>query len=988
MLKLVPVSHNLWKRIGGENQQIQRSNLVRTATIRGNLDIIKALAPHADLQSLNESIPAALEKKNLNSTEVLLRYGADATSNICQLAFKGFAREGNHEMISLLLRSSKPPPNQCLTESLALATQQGSLDTVKLLVKSGADCRHQNASALKDAVTSRRDDLAVAMLAGSKPDQLPSTALLDQMVASTSTEQFLLRESLLCAGAKGPGVDTLLLNSVEELPPQRDNKLISMLVHYGANVNFDDGKCVKSAVSRGELEILRLLLPGKPSIETASQSMGIAMSVENRSRRTEIIRLLVAAGACGEFQFGEVLLAAVQESPVDITMLETLLLQGKADVNHDQGEALCYAVEHCGLPVLDIILRHSLPSSAVIGRAISRAIMLSTTHAERELKIRRLLQKEKTQKSIDDALITELQTLSTIPARDRSLSVLKALLNAKANPNVQTGKSLCLAVEMEDLSILDLILQRPVNSQSLSKSLPIAVELQLPSMRLSVCRKLLAKGIPEDVVSEGLIFAVKANHLELCRLLTDHSGSVNYQNGRSLEAASGATDIGILQLLLGLRPSKSTLIASFKALPTEKDRKVRLAKLELLLKTGLEGEAVNDALILTMMMNVPDLEVLSLLVRYQVSVNHKTGEAMAVAILSVNIEALKILLRGTLSDTTFRRAFQESWTLDRQNRLSIIKMLFAAGMPITDEVNEALLEAVRDNKMQAADLPMIEFLLAKRASPLHHHAQCLFYASQSLDFETTSLLFNVPEARSVVTEVFKSLMATSNAWQSESGFSIANLLLSQGVDGQTRNQTLVTAVDKHVGDTSGLSASFLDMLLRYRADANFERGLALQKAALQGNQDVVMKLLIKEPSADALSMAFPYIFLSNQDEDVVIQLIEAFLTQGHQGAKVDVNYAHPNLDPVLFLALEHLPGNIKILRRLLIAGCNPERQKLWVIDEKCGEESVTVLCWVLCQREQRIYSSVIDILIAFKGMTHKLLGISAQTKKGTQQILT
>ncbi len=135
-------------------------------------------------------------------------------------------------------------------------------------------------------------------------------------------------------------------------------------------------------------------------------------------------------------------------------------------------------------------------------------------------------------------------------------------------------------------------------------------------------------------------------------------------------------------------------------------------------------------------------------------------------------------------------------------------------------------------------------------------------------------------------------------------------------------------------------------------------------------------------------MAFPYIFLSNQDEDVVIQLIEAFLTQGHQGAKVDVNYAHPNLDPVLFLALEHLPGNIKILRRLLIAGCNPERQKLWVIDEKCGEESVTVLCWVLCQREQRIYSSVIDILIAFKGMTHKLLGISAQTKKGTQQILT
>jgi hypothetical protein len=863
MLNKGQVSRNLLKRMKGKNQHIERSNLLRIATAQNNLDMVTVIAPHADLQSLNESLPVALQMKDLNTTEVLLGYGADATPNPCQLVFKAFASEGNHEMIRLLLRSPKRPPDKCVTESLTLATQQGCLDIVKLLVNSGADCRYQDASALRDAVTLRRDDLAVSMLAGSKRERLPSNALLDQLVTLTSTEQFLVREALLCAGAKGAGVDTLLRNSVEELPPQRDNQLISMLIRYGANVNFDDGKCVKSAVSRGDVDILRLLLPGRPSVETASQSMRLAMGIEDRVRRTEVIRLLVSAGASGESQVGEALLAAVQESPVDVTMLETLLRQGKADVNHGQGEAICHAVEYCELSILDVILRHSLPSPTVIGRAISRAIMLSSAHIDREAKIQRLLRKEKTQSSVDDALVMEIESLSTIPEAERSLGVLEALLNAKADPNIQRGKPLCLAVEMEDAKVLDLILKKDLTAQSLSRSLPIATGFQLPSSRLSTSQKLLTKGVPADVVSRELTSAVRRNDIELCKLLIYHRGSVDYQGGGAMKEASGASDIRIMQLLLASRPAKSTLITSFKALPTERDRMARLAKLELLLEAGLEGEVVDEAIVIATRITIPDLEVLSLLVRYGASVNHKKGEAMATAVSSVSIDALKILLSGELSHATFQRAFHESWTLNRENRLSIITMLFEAGMLITDQVNNALLEAVQDNKEHAADRPLIGLLLAKKASPLHKNAQCLFYASQSLDFETLSLLYTAPEACSVVTEVFRKLMATSGVWQSESGLQIANLLLSHGVEGTTRSQTLITSVDKHATDISRLSVAFLDMLLRYRADVNFERGLALQKAALQGSQEVVMKLLAKDPSADALSMAFPYIFLSN-----------------------------------------------------------------------------------------------------------------------------
>lgn len=323
MLNIVQVSQNLWKRMNGKNQKIHRSKLLLIATTHNNIGLVTAISPYADPQSLNKSLTVALEKKNLTTTEVLLSCGADATSNTCQLALKGFVREGNHDMISLLLRAPTRPPDKCVTESLALAIQQGSLETVMLLVKSGADCRYGDASALKDAVRLRRDDLAVAMLAGSKHQQLPSSAVLDQMVAVTSTKQFLLRKALLCAGAKGPGVDTLLRNSVEQLPPRRDNQLISMLVRYGANVNFDHGKCVKSAVSRGEVDILRLLLPGNPSIETASQSMTLAMEIENRPQQTEIIQLLIEAGASDH-----VLFHALEHFPGNINIMRTLLVAG------------------------------------------------------------------------------------------------------------------------------------------------------------------------------------------------------------------------------------------------------------------------------------------------------------------------------------------------------------------------------------------------------------------------------------------------------------------------------------------------------------------------------------------------------------------------------------------------------------------------------------------------------------------------------------
>jgi hypothetical protein len=93
----------------------------------------------------------------------------------------------------------------------------------------------------------------------------------------------------------------------------------------------------------------------------------------------------------------------------------------------------------------------------------------------------------------------------------------------------------------------------------------------------------------------------------------------------------------------------------------------------------------------------------------------------------------------------------------------------------------------------------------------------------------------------------------------------------------------------------------------------------------------------------------------------------AFIAQEDRSAKVDVNYDHPNLDHVLFLALEHFPGNVNILRTLLVAGCIPDQQKQYVIDDRCGEESVTVLCWALRERDQRIYSSIIDSLIEAKG---------------------
>lgn len=858
----------------------ERSDHLLQATSYNNFDMVKVIAPFADSQSLDESLSVALRQKNSKITATLLAHSAEPLWGLkwgsCESDFQDLAAEGNYEMISLFLRASKMPPTQCITESLKLAVQQGCLKSVVLLVSAGADLSHylqyRGASALRCAVTNRKDDIVIAILAGSKRDELPPSAILDQIIASTDIDQVLVQQALLFAGARGPGVDALLCNTIQQLPLQR--QYIDMLLHYGADINHDGGRCIKFAISQADIdpELVKLLLASGPSTKNLSQFFSLAMGLGRDPRRAEIVRLLISTGPKIAFKIEEALLIAVHEFPTDLALVEVLARVGQADINYAQGKALCFVVEYCDFSVLDIILRYR-PDSAIISKALGKGIMLNTTHTDREAKVRKLLQNEPPQSSIDDALFVEAELLSAILDTERSLGLLKALLDATADVNARVVKSLHLSDQLRDSRILDLILNKSLSSDSLCRGLRIATSLQHAPTKLSTSQKLLAKGIDKDVVSQELISATRLNDLALCQLLIQHGASVDHQN----------------------------------------------------------------------------------------------GEAIIVATSSVSIDTLKILLKGKPIDITFRKALQKSWTLNRQARLTIIKLLFEAGMPITDPVHNCLLEAVKDNKGQLADRSLISLLVTRKASTLYKNAECLFHASKTLDFETLSLLCTAPEACSAISRVLEEVMATSDVWHSETGLKTTDFQLSQGVlMSRVRNEALVASVVWCAGSNSNISMSFLEMFLQHGADVNFNKGLALQKAAMYGSLMILQKLFAILPNSEALSMAFPYILKSKQEEGVIIQLLNAFIGAADHGRELDVNYVQPDLDLALYLALEHYPQSADILRALLRAGCIPDQEKNWTIDNSYGEETVTVLCWAICQSKEKLNDSMVEILIEAK----------------------
>ncbi|EHL00223.1 putative ankyrin repeat protein [Glarea lozoyensis 74030] len=469
-------------------------------------------------------------------------------------------------------------------------------------------------------------------------------------------------EILLKAGARGPKVDAMLHAALDV--PHKDMRLIELLVNSGACVKETD---LFTAVSQGLSDIVKILLGARLTVETCSSAIALAMKLQDPKPRYEIIKTMLVPDNISSFKkesITQAVVDAIQKYPQDVSLLEILCYEGKADINLLDGRALCEAI-HPGNPAaLDIVLRAqgAAPNSSTIGLALRTAMGFPVHDPSRHRKVERLLQGVKPQQVMDDMLLRETQSAVT---RKHDLSVLRSLLAAGANVNSNNGAVLVAAMKdsgitlndsrnvpsestmsLNDRRIIDIILQRKPNIHTLS--IAFAHGMQLTGQaKYNICETLLKAGTRGDEVSKALCVAAKERDLQFLQLLLPHA-DVNFKEGRVLRRVVEQEFSEGLDLLLKSHPivpspaSKST--AFYQAMKLS-DRSSRFVIVNRLLNAKIPMQTISECLVVAV--NNSDVDLVDSLLKSGASLDYGGGQAISRAATLGRVEILKLLVQGS-----------------------------------------------------------------------------------------------------------------------------------------------------------------------------------------------------------------------------------------------------------------------------------------------------------------------------------------------------
>jgi hypothetical protein len=284
-------------------------------------------------------------------------------SDCISLIPKKIAPEQRLLLLNLLLRrgAGGPPLDNILCD----ASEAGDIESVKLLltpqfpgrlaenhdIRKGpraviydrheiASPDHNNGFALRVAVERVQLPMVKAILAG-KPINETLTAVFPETLKLSAIHRHQMVECFLTNGLKGPAVSSALQAAIDEKPPMRDERLIGLLLKYNADVNFNEGASIVSAIARRDMDLLAVLFKGAtPQTVAIVVPRLMEISDDPKARRDMMSMLCRSKVAIGSKEISNAVVSMSRAKEIDTQLLELLLHNGKADINVDKGLAV------------------------------------------------------------------------------------------------------------------------------------------------------------------------------------------------------------------------------------------------------------------------------------------------------------------------------------------------------------------------------------------------------------------------------------------------------------------------------------------------------------------------------------------------------------------------------------------------------------------------------------------------------------------------
>ncbi|KAK3324283.1 hypothetical protein B0T19DRAFT_443702 [Cercophora scortea] len=870
--------------------EFQDAAILREAISRGQSSLVQLL--------LNERVPLSPI------------YAAECVEHIP----KTIAPEDRHAFLSILLRKgAKGAP---INDALIDAVHAIDFQSVELLLtphfpaplpvaghnnRQGpngmvydrhemASVDHKNGLALNQAVMAGNLPMVKLLLTGRPSPEILALVFPQVTNLQAPADRYHMAECFLSAGVSGPCVSAALEEAIKQEPPHRDGNFVSLLLRHNADVNFNDGAGILLAVSQQDLGLLGNLLRRRPSPQAADAAITKALIANDKRIRYEMVRLLIEAGAGREgIAISRALVQLLPVKPVDTQLVSLLLEQGRADANYDQGASVILAVNDRDPAILELVLQHGRPNAGALFRGLDILSEMPTNPAKVH-KVDAILRRTKDKDLLNTTLFKEVKTVLGSPPDKRNFAVIKLLLSAGADVNSHKAGALAMAVKGVDSALTDLLFTSHIASASLVTALPQSLNIQDPMDRLSFTQRLIDAGAPSKETNRALIYAITThpNDLPLHSILAAHAESTD---GEALRMAVKHQNPDVVDIILAKTPRMYTapvLEAAFQEATTINDKEKRAIICTTLLKKGVSGQIVSDALLAASADG--DLALGTALLSHGASIDHQEGQAVVEACGAGSSDVLRMLLAGKAetSSQTLLKGFQAA-TLqgDLIKRADVFRQLLEKG--ITGEpVDSQLVSAA---KFGDDGEGLVRLLLEFGADVNYNGGEAIWNATRSATMGSLKLMLGVDTAGDRQTKpntatLLKALKA-SRKLDRDPRYQVIEWLFHAGLP---PSEEIHIALHRAVKDDADIR--LIELLLMHGASPLTNGCETLIDATQSLSADVLAVLLESEIPHKDISWAFQQAFtpetadkwLSEQGFRVATMLLE----KGAEGESLSV----------------------------------------------------------------------------------------------------
>ena len=814
-------------------------NYLQVAAATNNVEMVNLLASRGvSSRSLAEALDKAVRQGLPDVVLALLQHEADPNA-LAGVIFQSAIQSQRPEIVELLLRARVKVAEAYLAANLPLAVSQGQPEIVSLLIAYGADVNHDNASALRKAVQNERIDLVLAFMKGKPSRESVSVAFEDAFSANSSmklSEQYLLIEILLCAGAQGECVAETLVQVVRS--GNRD--MAKLLILHGASPLHKSAEALKIAVAARDVDLVKIVLVDSVTKSWASRLFKEIPRPYTEPQTYNLMSALIFKGASGT-SLDEALVVAVQQQSGVITKL---LLDHKASADYNDAQALQIAASAGNLSTVDLLLSKGQP------RPHSMQYVLPLVPAGPQN-----LRYSMTKSIIDAASFVKIPTplldaalmkIIDPQCNEIDLPLANILIVAGADVNHSNGIYFKEATRRGALELLELLVTSSANRSSISSAVLEVSKLPQSSLKRRITTLLLDHGARGPAVSRALIDSLEGKFVDedmVMALLAQ--ADVNYRGGQALVLAMRLRTKLISSMIDIGRPDQQTLNAALSIAldPSTKDRQT---KLDLLLKAGIDQKGLDDALVREIS-NGPShsITLVESLLHHHASCNHDAGKAMELAIKSGNVTLLELLVDSKPNHQTLASmlsiAMREA---ERSLRYKFLVILLQGGAR-GNNVSDALAQEVCSD--QACELQLARLLVQHNAM-IDYSDGLAIKRAVSVPLET-ELLRILVEGRGAST-VLPCLIPLAMVHTQEIRLPLLQIILEKGPKGQQIDAALIDAVLE-----GPASQPTIGILLQYGASLDFDNAKALKEASAAGYPSIVRSLLSTNPTRKHLSEA-------------------------------------------------------------------------------------------------------------------------------------